>query len=374
VSSWRRIRRGLALLAPLLVAIAARSAPSPIPAPQGNVSDFARVLGSPDRDALRAAIRDLRPQGVRVAVAVIRSAAPETVRQWATRAFERWGVGERGRDNGLLVVLSTGDRRVEVEVGYGLEGRLPDARVGRLLDLHAVPRLRLDDWGGGLLGFLHGLRHWLETGDEGRRIRPRPMKERPPPPPREVKPMAHMTFLEALPGGSLVIGDRDAFLTYTILFGLASFLVAYLLVGRFWGPPRGGLKVRMGLGGGAHLLAGGWLAHATSTGYLPVGPLVPAVHLAFGALLLLDLRRVGEAKELPGRWKAGLLGLSLLYLPIWAVLGVAVGVVRGIAAVLPEDHGAGSRRYGSSSSSSSGGGGSSYGGGSSGGGGAGRSF
>ena len=62
-----------------------------------------------------------------------------------------WGIGKKNRDNGLLFLWSTGDRRVRVEVGYGLEGALPDGKVGAILDQYVIPRFKADQFDQGVL-------------------------------------------------------------------------------------------------------------------------------------------------------------------------------------------------------------------------------
>lgn len=154
---------GPALASALLLATGL--AAQPIPRPRGNVSDFAGVLAPDAETRLDGEIRRLRGRGVYAAVATIERAHPRTPKQWATAAFEAWGVGQAGLDNGLLVLLSVGDRRVEIEVGYGLEARLTDAQVGAILDEYAVPAFREDAWGQGLHRTLQGLaRHFQDPG------------------------------------------------------------------------------------------------------------------------------------------------------------------------------------------------------------------
>ena len=68
-----------------------------------------------------------------------------------------WGVGKKNRDNGLLFLWSTGDRRVRVEVGYGLEGTLPDGKVGAILDQYVIPRFKANQFDQGVLAGVEAL-------------------------------------------------------------------------------------------------------------------------------------------------------------------------------------------------------------------------
>jgi uncharacterized protein len=92
-----------------------------------------------------------RASGVEMAVVVIKSLDGGSVEEVAVKLFELWGIGKKNKDNGLLLLWSTGDRRVRVEVGYGLEGALPDGKVGAILDSQVIPRFKAGDFDRGLL-------------------------------------------------------------------------------------------------------------------------------------------------------------------------------------------------------------------------------
>lgn len=86
-----------------------------------------------------------------IAIVVIRSLDGVTIEEAAVKLFEMWGIGKKNRDNGLLFLWSTGDRRVRVEVGYGLEGALPDGKVGAILDQYVIPRFKANQFDQGVL-------------------------------------------------------------------------------------------------------------------------------------------------------------------------------------------------------------------------------
>lgn len=147
-------RAGTAALLALALALAfpaAAAASGQFPAPTGFVNDFAGVLPPAERARLEAELAALeRETGAEMAVAVVPGTAPETPKMYAVKLFEVWGIGKRGRDNGVLVLVAMAERRVEVEVGYGLEGVLPDGLVGSILDREVVPRFRAGDLAGGI--------------------------------------------------------------------------------------------------------------------------------------------------------------------------------------------------------------------------------
>jgi uncharacterized protein len=142
----------------LLLATAARGAESlasiPNPRVQNGtwVTDTSATL-DPKTIALlneRAAAFE-RDTTAEIAIVVIRSLDGLAIENAAVKLFEMWGIGKKDRDNGLLLLWSTGDRRVRVEVGYGLEGALPDGKVGAILDQYVIPRFKADQFDQGLL-------------------------------------------------------------------------------------------------------------------------------------------------------------------------------------------------------------------------------
>lgn len=86
-----------------------------------------------------------------IAIVVIRSLDGVAIEEAAVKLFQMWGIGRKNRDNGLLFLWSVGDRRVRVEVGYGLEGALPDGKVGAILDQYVIPRFRANEFDQGVL-------------------------------------------------------------------------------------------------------------------------------------------------------------------------------------------------------------------------------
>jgi len=89
--------------------------------------------------------------GAEAAIVVIRSLDGVTIEAASEQLFRMWGIGKKHRDNGLLFLWSTGDRRVRVEVGYGLESALPDGKVGAILDQYVIPRFKANQFDQGVL-------------------------------------------------------------------------------------------------------------------------------------------------------------------------------------------------------------------------------
>lgn len=119
--------------------------------PAGYVSDFANVMNPSDRAAVGQTLTELEQKtGAQVAVVTLKSLEGGQIDDFANRLFARWGIGKKGKDNGLLLIASIEDRKVRIETGYGFEGVLPDAAAGRLIDQYVRPAFRAGDYSGGL--------------------------------------------------------------------------------------------------------------------------------------------------------------------------------------------------------------------------------
>jgi len=131
------------------------SAATPIPAqPPGQrlVQDFAAVLTSSDAQAIEAINQDLKNKtGVVIVVVTVPELEDETIDEFGLRVGETWGVGRKGEDRGIVVALSLRPRKVTVQTGYGVEGYLPDGRVGQMLDDYAIPYFRKNNFSSGLV-------------------------------------------------------------------------------------------------------------------------------------------------------------------------------------------------------------------------------
>jgi uncharacterized protein len=126
--------------------------PNPRATYGGWVTDMAGVLSPEQKAQLNRLIDQLeRDTGAEIAVVILRRTQGATPKEYATELFNRWGVGKREADNGVLLLVSLGDRRVEIETGYGMEAILPDAVAGEILDTAVVPRFRAGDIPGGVI-------------------------------------------------------------------------------------------------------------------------------------------------------------------------------------------------------------------------------
>lgn len=136
------------------------------PVATGWVNDYARVFTPAEYESMERIISSLNQRtGTEIAVVTIESSGQYTPKEYAVELFSRWGIGKAGTDNGLLILLSLEERRIEVETGYGLEGVLPDGRIGALLDRRFLPEAKQGRFGQGILAFLRELEQELGGSD-----------------------------------------------------------------------------------------------------------------------------------------------------------------------------------------------------------------
>lgn len=104
------------------------------------VNDFAGIFTGTEATELRVILSQVENNTTsEVVVVTINNTAPYAPSQYRTVLFKEWSIGKADVDNGLLILYAVTERRIEVEVGYGLEGILPDSKVGRMLDDYYVP-------------------------------------------------------------------------------------------------------------------------------------------------------------------------------------------------------------------------------------------
>ncbi len=115
--------------------------------PQGYVSDFANVIDAQSKAELENYCTRVEQQtGVQMAMVTIESLSGEPIEDVANAIYRAWGVGKKGKDEGIMLLLSVGDRRDKLEVGYGLEPLLPDGFDGEVLRAMR-PALRQKQYG-----------------------------------------------------------------------------------------------------------------------------------------------------------------------------------------------------------------------------------
>lgn len=122
-----------------------------LPDPAGRISDFANILDEATRSGLDQLIeRTEAHTTAEIAVVTVPSLQGLTVEDYAERLFRRWGIGQEKVDNGVLVLVAPNEREVRIEVGYGLEGVLPDGLAGEIIRTNVIPHFRDTDYAAGI--------------------------------------------------------------------------------------------------------------------------------------------------------------------------------------------------------------------------------
>ena len=117
----------------------------------GFVYDFAGLIDANDRQVIRTTLQQLEAlTTAQVKVVTLPSLDGGEIRDFANRLFQGWGIGIKGKDNGVLLLMVQDERKIWIEAGYGLEGALPDGRVGRLLDENVIPDFKRGQFSAGL--------------------------------------------------------------------------------------------------------------------------------------------------------------------------------------------------------------------------------
>ena len=139
-----------ALFALASVFCAAR-AEVPVPPLTARVTDLTGTLSAQQKAELEARIAAFESRrGSQIAVLLLPSTRPEEIEQYSIRVAEAWKIGRKGVDDGLILIVAKNDRRVRIEVGYGLEGAIPDAVAKRVIEERITPRFRDGDFHGGI--------------------------------------------------------------------------------------------------------------------------------------------------------------------------------------------------------------------------------
>jgi uncharacterized protein len=217
--SWIPAFAGILLLAFLWLQSALAQSLQPIPALAGPVVDMTGTLSAAEEAALQTRLTDYaKTKGSQVQLLIVSSTEPEDIAQYSIRVVDQWKLGRARQDDGVLLLIAKDDRRMRIEVGYGLEGVIPDARANQIITQVITPKFRTGDFYGGVSGGIETLLKLIDG-------------EALPPPPPEDSFGGGGTSLTGLPVPAIIAG---------VVIGL----VARALLGKFFGPVTG-----MGAGG-----------------------------------------------------------------------------------------------------------------------------
>lgn len=188
------------------------------------VNDNAGVLTRETKQYIMDTNVELQKKtGAQIVVVTVKSLDGMSIEDYAYQLFNSWGIGDKTKDNGLLLLCSYGDRKFRIEVGYGLEGKLPDGKTGRMQDEYIIPYLRNDNFDEGIR---NGYSAFLkEVADE---------------------------YGVTITGSEKAVKKELSSDSYTIMYIIMTFitLVLFILQSKFRG--RGGPFIFFGGGGGFH--------------------------------------------------------------------------------------------------------------------------
>jgi len=129
-----------------------------VPALRGRVNDYAQILTPEQSNALDAQLARLEQDtGHQVAVLTLPSLDGEDIEGFSIRVAENWKIGKKGFDNGVILIVAVNDRKLRLEVGYGLEGILPDLTANRIIRDYIVPLFRSGDFAAGIISGINAV-------------------------------------------------------------------------------------------------------------------------------------------------------------------------------------------------------------------------
>ena len=227
------------------------------------VTDLTGTLSGDQRAALEDRLKSFETQkGSQIAVLIVPTTKPDEIEQYSIRVAEQWKLGRKGVDDGVLLLIAKDDRKLRIEVGYGLEGALPDAIAKRIVADDIAPHFKQGDFYGGIVA---GITRIIGV-----------LQGEPLPPPRQsqsngvpAQTWLPVLLVTALVGGAILRSLLGAFpgalangglialatvllgggLFFAIIFGIMAFVFALVRGGGGWG---GG-----GFGGGGYSSGGG---------------------------------------------------------------------------------------------------------------------
>jgi uncharacterized protein len=159
-------RRLISLLLPIMLMISTILHAADVPYLTGRVTDNAQLLSQEVNRSLSDSLQAHEKRtGNQIAVLTISTLGGESIEDYSVKVFESWKLGQKGKDNGVLMVVVPADRRMRIEVGYGLEGTLTDAMAGRIIQTVMTPKFKNSDFEVGIVDGAGAVMKLLEGGE-----------------------------------------------------------------------------------------------------------------------------------------------------------------------------------------------------------------
>lgn len=159
----RALIRLFGILALVLASAAGAADEAPVPPLKARITDITGTLAAGQLASLEAELRAFeQKKGSQIAVLMLPSTLPETIEQYSIRVAERWKIGRARVDDGVILIIAKNDQRLRIEVGYGLEGAIPDLVAKRVIREVIAPHLLANDFFGGIREGTHALMKLIE--------------------------------------------------------------------------------------------------------------------------------------------------------------------------------------------------------------------
>ena len=129
-----------------------------VPKLQGHVNDYANMISPSAKAGLEKELKSFeQTDSTQIVILTIPSLEGEVIEEFSIKAAEAWKVGQKGKDNGIIITVAKQEKKIRVEVGRGLEGKLTDLAAGRIVDLVIKPKFKRGDFDGGFVAGVHSL-------------------------------------------------------------------------------------------------------------------------------------------------------------------------------------------------------------------------
>jgi uncharacterized protein len=129
-----------------------------VPALKGHVNDYAGMMSQETRSKIENELKAFeQSDSTQIVILTIPSLEGEVLEQFSIKVAEAWKIGQKGKDNGAILLVSKGDRKTRIEVGRGLEGKLTDLMAGRIVNFVINPRFKRNDFDGGFIAATQAL-------------------------------------------------------------------------------------------------------------------------------------------------------------------------------------------------------------------------